>query len=315
MPAKKTTAKKAVDKPAEQEAPASTSTTTTAEKVSTKAQVGKETKENALTNEEISAYLAKKHPGSKRQREEEEEEEDEEVEDYEEDVYEEDEEVASVTKKNTAEEDEFSEVAQDMAKSDHSGSIMELLPGRWGEPHLVLEKLAANHHVSLLPTHIINEISHLREVAKALHDIAEARWKREGRTTAHQKCKDAVTWQLVDLYLTIAFKMEYSFVDCASIRRTILDVRERWRNKTKDSWTKIFDPKEGLTHWVTIVGQTRQMLRAEEAVLKANKSAKAPAQAQGNGAGRGATNGRGRGFGRGNGNQNFFRGGRGTGKQ
>ena len=218
MPAKKTTAKKAVGKLAEQEAPAATSTTTTAEKVSTKMQVGKE--------DEILAYVTKKHPGSKRQRDDVEEDEEEDVEDQEED---DDEEVEEV------EDDEFSEVAQDMAKSDHSGSIMELLPGRWGEPHLVLEKLAANHHVSLLPTHIINEISHLREVAKALHDVSEARWKREGRTTAHQKCQDAATWQLVDLYLTIAFKMEYSFVDCASIRRTILDVRERWRNKTKES--------------------------------------------------------------------------------
>ena len=213
MPAKKTTAKKAVGKLAEQEAPAATSTTTTAEKVSTKMQVGKETKENALTEDEILAYVTKKHPGSKRQRDDVEEDEEEDVEDQEEDDDEEVEEVASTTKKNTAEDDEFSEVAQDMAKSDHSGSIMELLPGRWGEPHLVLEKLAANHHVSLLPTHIINEISHLREVAKALHDVSEARWKRDGRTTAHQKCQDAATWQLVDLYLTIAFKMEYSFVD------------------------------------------------------------------------------------------------------
>ena len=188
MPAKKTTAKKAVGKAAEQKAPVSTTTTTTAEKESPNEQVGKETKENALTKEEILAYLAKKHPGSKRQRDDEEEEEEDAVEDLEEDDDEEVEEVACNTKKNTAEDDEFSEVAQDMAKSDHSGSIMELLPGRWGEPHLVLEKLAANHHVSLMPTHIINEISHLREVAKALHDVSEARWKRDGRTTAHQKC-------------------------------------------------------------------------------------------------------------------------------
>ena len=48
MPAKKTTAKKAVGKAAEQKAPVSTTTTTTAEKESPNEQVGKETKENAL---------------------------------------------------------------------------------------------------------------------------------------------------------------------------------------------------------------------------------------------------------------------------
>ena len=193
---------------------------------------------------------------------------------------------------------------------EQTGSILDLLPERWStlDPEAVLERIGKANQLQLLPTMLQNEIKTLRDTVVGMYRASAFRWDDE-KMDAFQRCSDSITWHLLDAFFVIALKMEYSYVDTPTIRRTLQDMRERLRQREPTAYiSKLRRPSQGYALWSTMIHWARQLLKTEDTARRGGSRATG-------GRGQGSyPAGRGSGFDRGNGSRGGFRGNRVTNK-
>ena len=190
-----------------------------------------------------------------------------------------------------------------LAGAETTGTIMELLPFRWGDldPKTTLDRIALAHHVSGLPHTIQNEILFLRGVGEALFSVSRRRWEADKIDV----CADATAWTLCDLLITIALRMEFSYCDMIFIKSVLSSSRESLRAKEKGNYKFIYSAQGGWRLWNTLIQWTKQVLKKEDAA----KRSSATTMRGGRG---GGFNPRGRGGASSSGSGGAFRGGKST---
>ena len=195
---------------------------------------------------------------------------------------------------------------EELSESEFTYSAMELLPSRWrkADPKASLEKMAVQFRITSLPISIQNEIAFLREYNDRLYNLSMKRWNAEKKADI-DICCDAGAWCIFDMYLFIAFRMEFSYCDFTFIKSIYTNSKEMLKGRERENYAFLRCPVRGRKMWGTLLQWMKQAIGKEDSARRAaatkQKGSASSNATQAGGANRGRGNGGG-----------AFRGGRGS---